>query len=213
VPPPKRSQSPPATSFDPLVYEWDAWRPEEAQRLLAGVRVPWYVAAGWAIDLFHGGQRREHEDLELAAPNGRILELAEALDAYEIFVITGPREATPLADALDQLEETHQTWVLDREAELWRLDIFREPSDGDTWISRRDPSIRLPYDRVIEWTDDGIPYGRPEIVLLYKAKHSHRERDQQDFADTLPLLDAERRRWLADALARVHPGHAWLDQL
>ena len=41
--------------------KWDAWRPEEVARRLTGVDAPWYVAAGWAIDLFLGGQRREHE--------------------------------------------------------------------------------------------------------------------------------------------------------
>jgi hypothetical protein len=66
---------------------------------------------------------------------------------------------------------------------------------------------------VIERTKDGIPYGRPEIVLLYKAKHAHRERDKKDFADTVPHLDPERRRWLAEALELVHPGHAWLADL
>jgi hypothetical protein len=70
----------------------------------------------------------------------------------------------------------------------------------------------MPYDRLIEWTDDGIPYGRPEVILLYKAKHS-RDRDEGDFADMLPLLEPERRRWLADALELVHPGHPWLRQV
>jgi hypothetical protein len=55
----------------------------------------------------------------------------------------------------------------------------------------------------------GIPYGRPEIVLLYKAKHA-RPKDDADFAAVLPLLEPGRRRWLADALELVHPGHRWL---
>ena len=41
---------------------------------------------------------------------------------------------------------------------------------------------------VIERTDDGVPYGRPEITLLYKAKHADRARDRDDFAAVLPLL-------------------------
>jgi hypothetical protein len=52
------------TAIDPDVGKWDAWRPEEAAYLLERVEAPWYVAGGWAIDLFLGGQRREHEDLE-----------------------------------------------------------------------------------------------------------------------------------------------------
>ena len=70
-----------------------------------------------------------------------------------------------------------------------------------------------PTTGVIEWTEDGIPYGRPEIVLLFKAKHAHRDRDQSDFEAVVPRLEPERRRWLAEALEQVHPGHPWLDRL
>jgi hypothetical protein len=194
---------------------WAAWRPEQAARLLAGVEAPWYVAAGWAIDLFLGGERREHEDLELAAPNTRFAEIAAALPGYEIFVIGTPENgwATPYEDVdADALAATHQTWVREPATGLWRLDVFREPSDGDTWICRRDDSIRMPYERLIERTADGIPYGRPEVVLLYKAKHA-RPKDDGDFAAALPRLDAGRRAWLRQALEVVHPGHRWLAAL
>jgi hypothetical protein len=201
------------TAIDPDVSEWEAWRPEEVARLLDGVRVPWYVAAGWSLDLFAGEQRREHEDLELAVPNSRFDEVAEVLGDFEIFVITGRAEATPFADARDRLFDTHQTWIREPATGKWRFDFFREPSDGDTWICRREPSIRMPYARLIERTEDGIPYGRPEVVLLFKAKHSHMEKNGADFAALAPLLDAERRAWLRDALARVHPGHEWLETL
>jgi Aminoglycoside-2''-adenylyltransferase len=182
-------------------------------RRLEGVEAPWYVAAGWAIDLFLGGDHREHEDLELAVPNARFDEIVGAFPELDFFVITGPHEATPLAEARDRLEETHQTWVREPETELWRFEVFREPSDGDTWVCRRDESIRLSYDGVIDHTGDRIPYGRPEIVLLFKAKHAHRSRDQADFEAVLPRLGPERRRWLAEALERVHPGHPWLAEL
>jgi hypothetical protein len=200
-------------AFEPDVSKWDAWRPEEVASLLEEVVAPWYVAAGWAIDLFVGRQRREHEDLEIAVPNRRFDEVAEALAGLELFVITGPAEATPLAKARDRLEDTHQTWAREPATGLWRLDVFREPSDRDTWICRRHASVRMPYERLIARTDDGIPYGRPEVVLLYKAKHAHRERDRLDFADVLPLLEPERRRWLADALRLVHPDHPWIAEL
>ena len=84
--------------------------------------------------------------------------------------------------------------------------------DDDTWIARRDETIRLPYDEVIEHTPDGIPYERPEIVLLFKAKHS-RAKDEADLAAVLPRLSAERRRLLATWIERVHPGHFWLPDL
>jgi Aminoglycoside-2''-adenylyltransferase len=201
------------TAFEPDVSKWDAWRPEEIARLFDGVHMPWYVAAGWALDLFAGEQRREHEDLEVAVPSSRFDELEPVLRAFDAFVITGPGEATPLVDARDRLMDTHQTWMREPETELWRFDVFREPSDGDTWICRREPSIRMPYARLIERTADGIPYGRPEVVLLFKAKHAHEEKNRRDFEATSPLLDAARRAWLRDALERVHAGHEWLGAL
>jgi hypothetical protein len=176
--------------------------------------VPWYVAAGWAIDLFLGGDHREHEDLEIAVPNARIDEIAAAFPELEFCVITGPAEATPLDAARDRLEDTHQTWARETETGHWRFDVFREPWDGDTWICRRDETIRLPYDQLIERTEDGIPFCRPEIALLFKAKHSERRvKDQTDFEAVVPHLEPDRRRWLADALGRVHPGHAWIEAL
>ena len=199
--------------MEPDLERWDGWRPEEVARRLARVQAPWYVAAGWAIELFLGGQRREHEDIEIAVPRDRFDEVAGALAGLELYVIVGPGLAEPLESAREKLASTHQTWVREPNTGVWRLDVFREPSDGDTWICRRDESIRLPYSHVIEHTEDGIPYCRPEIVLLFKAKHSQLERNELDFADTLPHLDAARRAWLSKALARVHPGHEWLAAL
>jgi hypothetical protein len=107
---------------------------------------------------------------------------------------------------------SHQLWLADPETGHWKLDIMSEPSDGDTWIFRRDERIRMPYDRAIERTAEGIPFGRPEIVLLFKAKQA-REKDDADFAAVLRHLEPERRRWLTDALELVHPGHPWLERL
>ena len=206
-----------AGAFEPDITLWDAWRPEQAAALLAGVRTPWYVAAGWAIELFLGEQRREHEDLEIAVPREWFAEIAERLSAFELFVpdsdLTDPGLVWPFARAPKALDGHHQTWVREPATGRWRLDVFREPSDGDTWICRRDARIRLPYSDVIERTDAGIPYARPEIVLLFKAKHDDRPKDEADLAAVLPRLEPARRRWLTDALRLVHPGHPWLERI
>jgi hypothetical protein len=71
----------------------------------------------------------------------------------------------------------------------------------------------MPYARLIEHTEDGIPYGRPEVILLMKAKHAQLDKNERDLEAVLPRLDAERRAWLRDSVALVHPGHEWLDVL
>jgi hypothetical protein len=93
---------------------------------------------------------------------------------------------------------------------LWRLDIFREPSDGGSWVYRRNTWIRLHYNRLIIQTDGGIPYARPEVVLLFKAKAA-RPKDDDDLAAVLPRLGPGSRSWLREALTKVHPGHRWVE--
>ena len=206
-----------AGAFEPDLALWDAWRPEQVAERLAGVQAPWYVAAGWAIDLFLGEERREHEDLEIAVPRVRFPEIAERLSAFELFIpdsdLTDPGLVWPFAQAPHELDGHHQTWVREPESGRWLLDVFREPCDGDVWIYRRDERIRLPYSDVIERTDGGIPFARPELVLLFKAKRAVRPKDEADFEAVLPRLGQDRRRWLADALRLVRPGHPWSERL
>jgi hypothetical protein len=200
-----------SASFEPNLAAWDAWSPDEVARRFSGVRAPWYVAAGWAIDLFLGEQRRAHEDLEIAVPHERFREVAAALSDCELFVV-GSGRAVPLALAGDWFETHHQTWVRERATGRWRLDIFREPSAAGQWVCRRDERIQLPYERVIARSATGIPYARPEIVLLFKAKAA-RPKDDDDFAAVRPHLQPEQRRWLNEALQLAHPGHRWLSDL
>jgi hypothetical protein len=128
--------------------------------------------------------------------------------------VPGRDAFTPVAEVSpEDLAETHQTWVRDPASGHWKLDLFRDPSAGHTWVCRREERIQLPYDEVIEWTDDGIPYGRPEIVLLFKAKHAHLDKNRSGFAAALTHLEPERRERLAEWLELVHPGHRWIGDL
>jgi hypothetical protein len=195
--------------FEPDLDAWEAWRPEDAAQRFAGIDVPWYVAGGWAIDLYLGGQRREHEDLEIGVPRDRFGAFAAALSDFDLFV-AGSDGLWPMTETA--MATHHQTWARERAAGKWRLDIFREPVEGDIWISRRDERIRMPYRELIMRTKDGIPYGRPEVILFFKAKRAE-AKDEVDLSAVLPHLSAEARRWLIDALVIVHPGHVWIHRV
>ena len=118
------------SAIDPDESKWEAWKPTTIARLLERVRRPWYVAAGWAIDLFLGGERREHEDLEIAVPNTRFDEVAEVLDGFEIFVITDKyRGNAARGGARPASSDTHQTWI-------------REPATGVLALRRLPRAVR-----------------------------------------------------------------------
>lgn len=61
-------------------------------------------------------------------------------------------------------------------------------------------------------TADGVPYLRPQAVLLFKAK-ARRPKDEADFARCRPFLEPDARTWLGQALQRAHPGHPWIAAL
>ncbi len=184
-----------------------SWTPSAIAHRLAGLAMPWYVAAGWALDLFRGYQTRAHGDLEIGVPIARFPEIRERFSEYAVDAVSSGRiweNATP-----EVLAVTHQSWVRDPGTNDYLVDVFREPHDGDTWICRHDETIRLPYDDIICFSPAGIPYLAPELVLLFKAKHA-RPKDQADFEATIPHLSPAQRAALAELLARVHPGHRWL---
>lgn len=189
---------------------WDSWTPDEVARRLSSVNVPWAFAAGWALDLFRGSVTREHDDIEITVPAACFDAIRAAFGEYE-FDVVGAGRRWPLADRA-AFEFMHQTWLREPDRDVYRLDVFREPHDGDTWICRRDNSIRRPYSQVLHRTVDGLPYVAPEVVLLFKARLA-RPKDEIDFEGAVPLLDPAAKSWLRWALERVHPGHAWLERL
>ena len=189
----------------PDIDAWEAWRPRVLADRLADAAFPWYVAGGWALDLFHGRQTRPHEDLEIAVPAARFSDVAERFSDCRFCV---PDNGTLGPVTPEALLASHQTWAWEPAAGKWRFDVFREPHDGDIWLCRRDARLQRPYSEIIEWTSDGIPFLAPEIVLLFKAKHT-RSKDEADFHAVLPRLDRRRLDWLDHALGLVSPAHPW----
>ncbi|HEY3560335.1 MAG TPA: hypothetical protein VGL05_22865 [Kribbella sp.] len=81
------------------------------------------------------------------------------------------------------------------------------------WICSSDRNIRRPYDDAVAHTPDGIPYLRPELVLLYKGLQT-RPKDQADFEATAPLMSTEARTSLARALVETKGNdHPWISSL
>ncbi|WP_433361073.1 nucleotidyltransferase domain-containing protein [Actinoplanes sp. CA-142083] len=195
----------------PDIEAWDAWHPRRMADHLRDLEFPWFVAAGWAVDLFRGEQTRDHGDLEIGVPAGHFAALPPLFPGLEFWVPVGEGVLTPMtAEAL--AGESHQTWAWDPAAARWRFDVFREPHDGEVWVCRRDERIRRPYREIIRRTDEGVPYLAIEATLLFKAKHK-RDKDELDFTGALPLMSQAERGWLDATLGLVHPDHPWRARL
>jgi len=195
-------------ALDLDLERWDPWTPAEIADRLRGVGARWYVLAGWALDLYLGRETREHEDLEIGVASDGFPEIRSRLTDLEL-VVVGAGRAWPVSD--DSLATHRQTWAREPDGP-WRLDVIRERWDGDEWLYRRDPRFRVPATRAIARTSEGIPFLRPELVLLFKAKVV-RPKDGLDLEVVLPELGEEPRAWLVNALRVMHPGHPWIERL
>ena len=196
---------------------WQPWQPEEVAEFFSTLTFPWWIACGWALDLFLGGKTREHEDIDVLFLRRDQHEIRAQLQGWDVQeahpeLLPGSwpfqewKQDAPLSASV------HDMWCRPTKSDPWALQLMVIDTSGDHWIFRRTAQIRGSLSTLGRVTRDGIPYLAPEIQLLYKAK-SPRPKDEADFTRTLLVLDGKSRHWLAQSLARVHPGHTWLAKL
>ena len=176
---------------------------------MEGFGAPWCVGGGWAVDLFLGRLTRAHGDVDLVLLRDDQQRLHAHFPGWRFQrVLRGTFAEWLPGERIDS--PAHE--IHGQAPDGTRLELLLNDHDADGWIFRRDPAVRCPLPSLMVPTDAGIPVLCPAVVLLYKAK-APRDADEHDFVHLLPALPAPQRRWLRDALARVHPGHAWLARL
>ena len=75
---------------------------------------------------------------------------------------------------------------------------------GTFWVFQRGAHIFVRPLTGITRYGHGIPFLTPEVVLLIKARpgtdRPGTDNDQRDFEAALPMLSAQQRSWLKDAI-------------
>lgn len=190
---------------------WDAWSPDELHQRLREATSPWYVAGGWALDVWHGEATRAHQDLEFVALRedaNAVRALLPELDFFTVkdgaFAFLPPSENPP--------DDVWQLWGADRRHGCWRVDLMLEPGTPDLWIYKRDRTIRIPRADAVRRGGTGIPHLAPALVMLFKAKYE-RDKDQADFDLFLRRSSAEEKDRLLALLRTLHPEHKWIGSL
>src|SRR5690242_5179051 len=190
--------------------------------LLAGLPCPWYVAGGWAIDLYLQQRPRAHKDVDIAVfrrdqdtVQQYFLARGWELWKYVGNSVTLERMAGPQQLALPD------RGILAQPATAGgpRIDLLLSETRDGQWWYHADPRIRHPLPAVGLTSALGVPLLNPAIVLLFKARHlygadpeslRHRAADARDFRALAGSLTVEQRRWLAGALELLYPDHPWL---
>jgi hypothetical protein len=187
---------------------WRALHPTDAADLLASSDRLWWIAGGWALELFRGTHSRPHADLDVGVLRRDLSSVLGSFSTWEVFEAKDGRLTRLAAGCVPSLD-AHSLWCRPTSAAPWTIELLLDEADGETWVYRREPRVRRPMSTVVRRSSDGLPYLAPEIQLLYKSK-GPRERDNLDFAQICPLLAADARRWLQHALELTAPDHTWI---
>jgi hypothetical protein len=192
---------------------WSPFEPAQVAGFMAGFPRPWWLVGGWAIEAFTGAPR-EHEDVDLTILACDVPALREHVDEDQWHLWSNNGGVLrPLDDRFPEPPTPDsQIWVRRSAQDPWVMDLPITPDRDGLWTNKRMPDHVAPVEAVTWVADDGIRYLNPEIALLYKAGNG-RAKDERDLARCLPLLSPDARSWLRDSVARVYPGHAWLDRL
>lgn len=199
-------------AFQALYGAWAPLTPAEFSDEMAGFDRPWWIVGGWAIEAATG-YRREHEDTDVSILSCDVPAFVEFMkDRWHVWNNVGG-VLHPLGDRWPTVDEPRsQLWLRADARSPWIVDMPLTPDADGRWTNKFLPDHVDELDNVTWLADDGIRYLLPEIVLVYKAR-LRREKDGPDFEATLPLLDAERRRWMRRALEEIVPDHHWIAHL
>ena len=200
--------------FEARYGPWSAFTPAQMATVLEGFQGDWWVVGGWAIEAFTGVPRR-HQDIDVVVLRCDLPSLCAHLGGqFHLWCNEGGtlRFIDPHAADAALPDGFFQIWLREDAFSPWVADLLVHPGAPGTWVNRRQPSMVLPLEEATWVGPDNVRYQNPEGVLLFKAAHVQ-QRDERDFALTLPLLSAPQRDWLRTALSQTLPGHPWLDRL
>lgn len=178
---------------------------------MQGFQPDWFVAGGWAIDLFLENETRPHEDIEIAIFRRDQSALHNYLRGWHLQKVENGILSDWNSNEFLELPifEIH---CFNEKKQLSRFEVLLNETNGKEWIFRRNEIITKPLSELHSESNYGIKFLRPEVVLLYKSKNP-REKDEHDFLAAVNYLDNESKKWLRNALTICYSQHKWLQSL
>jgi hypothetical protein len=194
------------------LWAWEPLSPPAFGDVLVGFQKAWWICGGWALDLLHGRETRRHDDLDVAILRRDQLHLHEFLGGWDIRYATAEHTLEPW-DGHWLAPPIHGVWARrpHHPASAWTCEFLLNEAHEDQWVFRHDDRVRRDLNE-IGAHGSGVPYLRPEVVLLYKAGEPSPKNDA-DFALAHGQLSHAEASWLADAIRTCYPDHPWIAEL
>lgn len=171
----------------------------------------WFVAGGWAVDLYLGKVTRPHSDIEIAIFRKDQLALQTYLKGWLLRKVAHG-ELSPWHRDEFLKPPTHEVHCFNEGSDPRQIEVLLNEADDKEWIYRRNVKVTRPLSKCQLVSKECVKFLCPEIVLLYKSKNPS-AKDEQDFTGIIKYLDAEQRGWLKDSIAICDDRHHWLQRL
>lgn len=192
--------------------KWKSWSPFEASDLLRNVGKDFWIAGGWAIDLFLKRTTRLHDDLDVAIDRNDQVQFYFKLKDFDLMVPDPPGMGIlrPLNENEILKQPLHNVWVGKNE---WKLELLLCDFENNEWVYRRNKNIRGSRSEFGWEHESGLKVISPEIQLLYKAANP-RAKDEQDFRNCLPEMSLNQKERLEEyILLTAGAAHPWISLL
>lgn len=196
----------------PSMWAWEPLRPEALTGLLDGFARPWWVCGGWALDLFLNRETRRHDDIDVAVLRDDQHVLFRHLQDWDLRYAT-TEHTLERWDGRRLDLPVHGIWArrsVDPEA-AWTCEFLLNEHVGSNWAFRRNEAVTRAVEEIGD-TRNGVPFLRPEIVLLYKAAERS-PKNNSDLAEVRSHLSGQAATWLLEALTTWDPSHPWITAL
>lgn len=193
-----------------------------AREIMAGYPHPWALCGGWAVDLWLGGQTREHVDLDITIFERDLPSVFHHFAGWSLRADDATNGTN--YESWDGRPLVLPAHIHAKAEDGFEVELIVNPGTGSDWLLVFGQPARLPFERVVVQHSSGVPLIRPEFLMFYKSLVCHgcagcsaprklRPHDEADFRALLPGLGADARNWLREALASAEPEHPWLNLL
>jgi hypothetical protein len=189
------------------IEHYGPWEPldvTEVVQLFDDSSGRWWFSGGHALELHLGRSWRCHDDIDVGVLRGDAPGLTTLLEGWDI-EIAAAGVLSPWSGSVPLAQKSQNNlWCRKTTDRPWCLDVTVNDGDQESWIFRRDPSIRVPWEEAILRTEFGVPYLAPDLQLLYKSTDI-RPKDALDPREVIPSLTPDQRDRIHVLLREDHP--------
>jgi hypothetical protein len=156
------------------LWEWEQFDPPRLLKVMRGFDAPWWIAGGWALDLWISHETRTHQDVDIAILRGDQQKLYEAFSEWELYYATVDHRLLPLQPGQWLEPPIHGVWIRQAHDTPWLCEFLLNEHDETDWMFRLNLAVRMPLANFGGVVSGRMPILAPEIAFAIQSPRRNR---------------------------------------